>query len=81
VSERSQLARGEQAVRNRNAQHGRIALNVQAVTQPERSELIFGKLAFEETPRLVPKLRDALIHQPLIDFVVYVHGRPLQSAR
>ena len=61
-------------VGNRDAQHRRIALDVEAVAQPQRAELVLGELAVEEAPRLVAELRDALVHQALVDFVVEVHG-------
>ena len=51
-----------------------MALDVQAVLQPQRAELVFGELAGEVAPRLVAELRDALVNQPLVDMVVEVHG-------
>ncbi len=75
--ERAQLVRREQPVGNRDAQHRRVALHVQAVAQAQRLEFVLGELAREETPRLVAKLRDTLIHERLVDGVVAVHLRRL----
>ena len=65
----------QQAVRNRDAQHRRMALDVQAVAQAQRAELVLGQLAGEEAPRLVAELRDALLDERLVDGVVPVHAR------
>ena len=45
VREHAQLARRQQAVRNRDAQHRRVPLDVQAVLQAQRTELVLGQLA------------------------------------
>ena len=74
VGELAQLSRGQQAVRNRDAQHRRMALDVEAVLQPQRPELVLGQLAGEEAARLVAELGDALVHQALVDLVVEVHA-------
>ena len=74
VRERAQLARGEQAVGNRDAQHRRMALDVEAVLQAQRPELVLGQLAGEEAARLVAELRDPFVHHPLIDLVVLIHA-------
>ncbi len=38
-------------------------------------ELILGELAGEETARLVAELRDTLVDERLVEFIVSVHGR------
>jgi len=80
VRELAQLRRGQQAVGDRHAQHGRVALDVQAVLQPQRPELVLGQLAREEAPRLVAELRHALVDDALVDFVVEIHAAPYTSA-
>ena len=62
-----------EAVRNRDAQHRRVALDVQAVPQPQRAELVLRQLPVEEAARLVAELPDALVHEVLVDFVVAIH--------
>jgi hypothetical protein len=74
VSERSQLSRSQDAVRDGDSQHRRMSLYIQAILQPQRPEVVFGQSSGEEAPGLVAELRYALVHQPLIDFVVDVHA-------
>ncbi len=83
VRERAQLGRRQQAVRNRNPQHRRVFLDVQAVPQAQRPELVLGQLAGEKAPRLVAKLGNTLVDEALIVVVVSVHwpvaGVPVAS--
>jgi len=73
VRERAQLAGREQTVRDRDAQHRRVLLEVQAVLQPQRAELVLRQLARQKAPRLVAKLRDALCHNRPVEGSVAVH--------
>ena len=50
-----------------------MLLDVEAILQAQRAELVVGELAGEEAARLVAKLGDALLHQPLIDRIVDIH--------
>src|SRR6267143_1381781 len=75
LRELSQLLGREQAVGNGDAQHRRVALDVEAVAEAQRAELVLRELAGEETFRLVAELDDALVDELLVDFVVTVHGR------
>ena len=52
-----------------------MALDVQAVAQAQRPELLLGQLAREEAARLVAEFRDALLDEGLVQLVVTVHGR------
>src|SRR5437588_388465 len=70
----AQLARRQQPVGNRDAQHRRVLLDVQAVLQAERAEIVLGELTGEISLRLVAKLRDALIDEALIEGVIAVHA-------
>jgi hypothetical protein len=72
--EHPHLAARQQTVRNRNAQHRRVALDVQPVAQAQRLEVVFGELTSQEPARLVAELRDTLVHQALVDLVVLIHG-------
>jgi hypothetical protein len=67
------LARGEQAIGDRNAQHGRVPLQVQAVAQAQRPELLLGELPRKVSARLVAELRHALLDKRLVELVVLVH--------
>ncbi|MCY1351036.1 hypothetical protein D9M69_372880 [compost metagenome] len=68
------LARGQQAIGHGDAQHGRVTLDVQAVLQAQRAEFLTGQFACQVTAGLVAELLDAVFHDPLIVFVVNVHG-------
>src|SRR2546429_2609389 len=67
--------RGEQPVRDGNAQHGSVPLDVQPVAQPQRTELILGQLPREVAPRLIAEFRDPLIDKRLVELVVPVQDR------
>src|SRR5579862_6996584 len=74
VRERAQLAGGKQPIGNRDAQHRRVALDVEPVTQPQRTEVVLGELTGQIAPRLIAEFRDPLIDKRLIELVVTVHG-------
>ena len=74
VRQHAQLPGRQQAVRNRDPQHRREALDVQAVTQPQRPEFILAELAGQKAPGLVAKLRHPFVDQGLVDLIVSVHG-------
>jgi hypothetical protein len=80
-SERAQLLRGEKSIGDRDAQHGRVALNIKSVTQPQMAEFVLRQLACEKTPRLIAKLRDTLLDQGLVDDIVAVHRATLIPRR
>ena len=71
----AQLRGRKHAVRNCDAQHRRIALNIEPVLQPQRLERIFIDLAAQITLRLVAKLRHAFLNDEAIDGVVAIHLR------
>ncbi len=75
--EHANLIGSQQAIRNRDAQHRRMLLDVEAVTQSQRTEIVLGQLTREKPLRLVPVLGDALIHERLVDLVVLIHGAGL----
>jgi hypothetical protein len=80
VGELAQLARRQQAIGNGNAQHRRIALDVETIPQPQGAELVLGKLAGKEALGLAAELPHALVYQPLIDLVVDVHIKPARAS-
>ena len=80
VRQLAQLGGPQQSVRDRDAEHRSVLLNIQAVLQAKRPKLIFGQLARQKAPRLVAKLRDAFVDKALIDVIVLVHAVPLGKA-
>jgi len=80
VRQLAQLRRGQQSVRDRDAKHRSVLLDVQAVLEAQRPKFVFGQFARQKAPRLVAKLRDAFVDKALIDVVVLVHVVPLGKA-
>ncbi len=73
VRELVQLRGGQQPVGDRDAQHRRVPLDVQAVPEPQRPELVLRQLARQEAAGLIAELADPVVYQALIDLVVAVH--------
>ncbi len=69
-----QLPRREQAIGNGDAQHRRVALDVEAVAQPQGAKLLLRQLPGEEAIGLAAELRDPLVNQPLVYCVVAIHS-------
>ena len=74
VRERSHLLRRERAVRDVHAQHVGMELQVQAVHQAQRPELLLGEFALEATAHLVAGFRDPLLGDRGVEVVVNIHG-------
>jgi hypothetical protein len=74
LRQRAQLRCAQFAVRDRDAQHRRVALDVPAVLQPQRPELVFAELAAEMAMKLVAKLCRPLAHDVAVECGVGVHG-------
>src|ERR1700722_13407714 len=72
-AQRAQLYGGQQAVGDGDAQHRRMALNVQAIPQTQMPKFIVIQFAVEEAPRLIPKLGDSLVDQRFVDRVISIH--------
>src|SRR5262245_12675385 len=70
----SELFGRQQTIRNRDAQHRRIALDVEPIAQPQGTKLFLRQLTGEEALGLAAELVDALVHQPLINGVVAIHS-------
>ena len=77
VGELGQLAAAEQAIRNGDMQHRRVALHIQSVAQPQRLELIVRQLTGKVPPRLVAEFRHALLDYRLVKLVVLIHALSL----
>ena len=73
-AQHAQLRRGQQSVGDRDPQHGRVGLNVQAVAQAQVFEFVVAEFAGEEAPRLVAKLRDALIDERPVHHIISIHS-------
>ncbi|MDT4841363.1 hypothetical protein FQZ97_752150 [compost metagenome] len=71
----AQLVRRQGAVGDGHPQHVGVLLQVQAVLQAQRQELLFGELAADTPRHLVAELRDALLHQGAVVVVVVVHAK------
>ena len=78
VGELPHLARVERAVGDGDPQHVGVELQVDAVLQPERLELLLVELAGEPPRDLVAELRDPLADEGVIELVVAIHGRILR---
>ena len=77
--QRAQLRGGKQPVRDRDAQHRRVALHVEAVLQSQRPEFVLGQFPGEVAARLVAELRHPLLDDAAVVGVVSVHGRIVGS--
>ena len=75
VGELAHLARGQRAVGDGDAQHVGVQLQIDAVHEPQRLELVLGQLARQAPADLVAELRHALAHELRIELVVAVHGQ------
>ena len=67
--------RVQRAVGNGDAQHVGVQLQIDAVHQPQRPELVLGDLAGQPALDLVAELGDAGIDEIVVEFVVAVHVR------
>ena len=73
VGQLAHLPRRQHAVGNGDAQHVGMQLQVEAVLQPQRLELLLGQLAGEPPRDLAAELRGALGDEGVIEIVVAVH--------
>ena len=71
--ELAHLARRQRAVGDGDAQHVGVQLQVDAVHQPQRLELVLGQLAGEAARHLVAELRDAFLDEAAVELVVAIH--------
>ncbi|MNO90041.1 hypothetical protein D3C76_815410 [compost metagenome] len=73
----SHLARSQLAVRHGDSQHRRETLDIKAILQAQGAEFFFAQLACQIASGLITELLDAVLDDPLIVFVVYVHISPV----
>src|SRR5882724_12147242 len=80
--ELAELLRGKNAIRDGDPQHVGMELQIEAVLQAQRPELVLGQLAGETTRHLTAELFHALGNESGVKFVVAIH-RPsnLRSGR
>ncbi|MNP03554.1 hypothetical protein D3C76_954430 [compost metagenome] len=71
----AQLVRRQGAVRDGDPQHVGVFLQVEAVLQAQRQELLFRELAADTPRHLVAELRDALQDKGAVVVIVVVHAR------
>ena len=74
VRQRAHLRGRQQAVGDRDAQHGRMALDIQAVAQAQRAELVLAQLPGEKALHLVAVLGHPFEDERAVDGVVAVHA-------
>ena len=74
MSEHAHLARAQRAVGHGDPQHVGVQLQIDAVLQPERLELLFVEFAGEPPRDLVAELGDPLADEGMVELVVAVHG-------
>ena len=77
----AQLAAGELAVGHGDAQHRRVALDVPAVLQAQRAEIVVRQLAGEVALELVAELRGPGTYKLTIEFGVLIHRELLFARR
>ena len=73
VREAAHLLRRQRAVRHVDAQHVGVQLQIEAVHEPQRPELVLGELAREPPLHLAAKLRGALGDELCVEFIVSIH--------
>jgi hypothetical protein len=73
VGQLAQLRARKHSVGNGDSQHRRMALDVEAVLQAQRPELVVGQFAGQVALQLVAILCNALQHQRVIVSVVAIH--------
>jgi hypothetical protein len=77
MGEFSHLTRGQRPIRDVDAQHIGMQLQVEPVHQAQRLELILVELAGQTAANLSPELPNALGYQLVIEFVIPIHGSSL----
>src|SRR3546814_1612186 len=75
VGELAHLHRIEGAIGNGDAQHIGVELEIEAVLQPQRLELVVVDVARDAAAHLIAELLDARIDHALVVFVILVHVR------
>ena len=63
----------QRAVGHCDAQHVGVQLQIEAVHQPQRLELVFGQLARKAALHLIAELRHAFFHELGVELVISIH--------
>jgi hypothetical protein len=77
VTQLAQLGGTQHAVGHGDAEHRRMALDIQAILQAQRAELVVGQFARFPAADLIAELGDALVDQLAVDSIVFVHETSL----
>ena len=80
MAEHPELLRVQRAVGHGDAQHVGVKLQVDAVHQAQRTELVLGDLAGKAALDLVAELGDAGVYKIVVELVVTVHIFVFQGA-
>ena len=80
VGELAQLPRAQGAVGDGDPQHVGVELQIEAVLQPQRLELVLAQLARQPALDLVGELRGPLQDELPVELVIAIHGDPHSSA-
>ena len=75
----AQLRRVQRAVRDGDPQHIGVQLQIEAVLQPQRLELVLGQLAGQAAGDLVAELGRTVGEKLFVEGVVAVHRWPLNA--
>ena len=75
LGELAHLARVEHAIGNGDAQHIGVKLQIEAVHQPMRAELLLGQFAAEAARHLITELLDARGNKGGVEIVIMIHDR------
>ncbi len=70
----AQLQHRERAIRNGDAQHIGVQLQINAIHQPQRLEFFLGQFSREPARDLVAEFGDPLGKKPAIEGVINVHA-------
>ena len=81
MREHAHLLGRQRAVGNGDPQHVGVELQIDAVHQPQRLELVLGQLAGQPPRHLVAELGDALGDQRAVEFVVEIHRSGSKARR
>ncbi len=76
-----QLPAAQLAIGHGHAQHGRVALNVPAVLQAQRLEVVLRQRTVQVAAQLVAELGGAGLHEVAVEVGVAVHGVDTAGAR
>src|SRR5690349_18313573 len=72
--ELAKLFRVQKTIRNGDAQHRSVPLDVEAIAKSQGAELVLGQLSGKEPAGLIAEFSDALVDHRLVDLVVPIHG-------